>query len=104
MTKFIQVITTTDKRSNSIKITNALLKKRLAACIHVTQIDSRYWWKGKIVRGKEYLIAIKTKKSLYTKVEKEIKANHDYKIPEIVAIPILNGNKDYLNWIEKETK
>ena len=103
MTKFIQVLTTTDKKNNVTKITNALLKKRLAACIHTIPINSGYWWKKKIVKGKEYLLIIKTKKSLYNKVEKEIIANHDYEIPEIIAVPILNGNKAYLNWLNSET-
>ncbi len=104
MTKFIQVITTTDKKNVVEKITNALLNKRLAACIQVMPVNSSYWWQGKKAKGKEVMLIIKTKKSLYNKVEKEIKRNHNYTVPEILEIPIMSGNKAYLKWLDSETK
>ena len=101
--KYVQIITTTDKIKIADKITNSLLKKKLASCVQRLPIQSTYRWKGKIENSKEFLLLIKTKKSLYKKVEKEIKANHDYEVPEILEIPITNGNKAYLNWLNSET-
>jgi len=103
MTKFIQIQTTTPKRSDAIKIAEALAKKRLSACTQIIgPIESVFRWKGKLVREKEWLCLIKTKKNLYKKVENEIKKIHPYKLPEIIATPITLGNKDYINWIESE--
>ena len=103
MTKFIQIQTTTPKRSDAIKIAEALAKKRLSACTQIIgPIESVFRWKGKLVREKEWLCLIKTKKNLYRKVENEIKKIHPYKLPEIIATPITLGNKDYINWIESE--
>ena len=103
MTKFIQIQTTTPKRSDAIKIAEVLAKKRLSACTQIIgPIESVFRWKGKLVREKEWLCLIKTKKNLYKKVENEIKKIHPYKLPEIIATPITLGNKDYINWIESE--
>ena|SRR3989338_10501107 len=103
MTKFIQIQTTTPKRSDAIKIAEALAKKRLSACTQIIgPIESVFRWKGKLVREKEWLCLIKTKKSLYQKVEREIKKIHPYDLPEIIATPIISGSKGYLNWIKKE--
>ena len=103
MTKFIQIQTTTPKRSDAIKIAEALAKKRLSACTQIiAPIESDFRWKGKLVREKEWLCLIKTKKSLYQKVEREIKKIHPYDLPEIIATPIISGSKGYLNWIKKE--
>ena len=103
MTKFIQIQTTTPKRSDAIKIAEALAKKRLSACTQILgPVESVFYWKGKLQREKEWLCLIKTKKNLYKKVENEIKKIHPYKLPEIIATPITLGNKDYINWIESE--
>ena len=104
MTQFIQVLTTTDKKPIAEKIRNALIKKRLAGCVQVTTIDSAYRWKGKIVHAKEYLLLIKTRKSLYKQLEKAIMTVHNYSVPEIIATPIISGNQKYLNWLKSETK
>ncbi len=69
----------------------------------ITDIKSFYFWENKLCRDKEILMIIKTKKSLFNKLAKEIKLNHPYKIPEIIAIPIMKGNKEYLHWIGENT-
>ena len=103
MTKFIQIQTTVPKRSEAVKIAEALVKKKLSACTQIIgPIESVFRWKGKLVREKEWLCLIKTKKNLYKKVENEIKKIHPYKLPEIIATPIISGSKEYLSWIESE--
>jgi len=87
------------------KIAKMLAEKRLAGCIQIIgPITSTYWWRGKLEKSKEYLLAIKTGKGLYKEVEKEIKKTHPYKVPEIIAIPIIEGSEEYLKWLSKETK
>lgn len=86
-------------------IANILLKKKLAACVNIIpKIKSLYWWEGKVEKGNEILIIIKTKSELFKKVENEVKRNHPYKVPEIVSVKIDKGFKKYLNWIEEVTK
>ncbi len=103
--KFIQVMTAIYDKKKAEKIANHLLKKKLTGCVQILgPVESQYWWEGKIVKDKEWLLIIKTSENLYKKVEKEIKAVHDYSVPEILAIPVVEGSKDYLNWLSKLLK
>jgi len=101
--KFIQIITTVGKKEEAESICRALLEKKLAACVQIVgRVESHYWWEGKIEKDREFLVFIKTKEALFESVEKVIKENHSYQVPEIISLPILKGSKDYLKWIEKE--
>lgn len=103
--KFIQVMTAIYDEKKAEKIGEHLLKKKLAGCVQIIgPVSSEYWWEGKIVKDKEWLILIKTSQNLYKKVEKEIKAVHSYSVPEILATPVLDGSKDYLDWLTKLLK
>ena len=100
MSEFIQITTTTDNEELAMKIAGKLVEKKIAACTQVSgPITSIYEWKGKIENTREWYCVIKTRKNLYQKVEEAIKALHTYEVPEIIALPILEGNKDYLDWI-----
>lgn len=102
--KYIQVVTTADNKQALTKIMEIVVSKRLCACAQlVGPITSKYWWQGKVTTSKEWLCIMKTKKSLYKKLEAEIMKNHPYTVPEILAAPIITGNKKYLDWLEKET-
>jgi periplasmic divalent cation tolerance protein len=104
MTEFIQVSTTTDKREDAERISKAIVENRLAACVQITgPIISIYWWKDSIEENEEWRLIIKTRNNLYPKLEQAIKNFHPYEVPEIVAVPIIAGNKDYLDWLQKET-
>ncbi|MGB9823546.1 MAG: divalent-cation tolerance protein CutA [Candidatus Hydrothermia bacterium] len=101
MQEFVQVITTTNNEEVAKKIAQILLEKKLAGCVQIIgPINSLYWWKGKIEEDKEFLIFIKSSKSLYKEIEKEIKAVHNYEVPEILCQSILDGNPDYLSWLK----
>jgi len=103
--KYIQILTTVEKKKDAEKIAKIIAEKRLAGCIQIIgPITSTYWWKGKLEKSKEYLLFIKTRKRLYKEVEREIKKVHPYKVPEIIAIPIIEGSEEYLKWLSKETK
>ncbi len=104
MVRYIQIVTTVSTKTDAEKIAKFLINKRLAACIQTAgPIKSIYWWKGKIEKTKEWACIIKTRKSLYKKVEKAIKEIHPYEVPEIIAISITEGSKDYLKWLSDET-
>ncbi|MEK7663889.1 MAG: divalent-cation tolerance protein CutA [Patescibacteria group bacterium] len=101
--KYIQIFTTTTKKNDAYKIAKTLVNKKLSACVQITgPIESVYRWHGKIEKSREFLCIIKTKMSNYKKVEKEIKIIHPYELPEIIALPIIEGSQEYLEWINKE--
>ncbi|MDR2268152.1 MAG: divalent-cation tolerance protein CutA [Holosporaceae bacterium] len=100
---FSVVITTTETKQQAKALANKILEERLAACVQVQKIESFYRWKDKIERGSEYLLAIKTKSSLFQALSEAIRENHDYQTPEIIQIPILNGLPEYLAWINDIT-
>ena len=105
MEEYIQVITTTEKKEDAERIAKTLVEKRLAACIQVVgPIKSIYQWKGNLETSEEWLCLIKSKKTIYFELEKFIKEMHPYETPEIIAMPIIEGSKDYMNWLDNELR
>jgi len=103
MEEYIQVTTTADTKETAEKIATVLVQKRLAACVQIVgPISSVYWWKGKVEKTNEWLCIVKTRKNLYEAVEASIKANHTYEVPEIIAVPIVEGSKGYISWLDEE--
>ncbi|MBN2097217.1 MAG: divalent-cation tolerance protein CutA [Candidatus Omnitrophica bacterium] len=97
-------ITAKDK-DEARKIGRELVKERLAACVNIIDgMNSLYWWEGKIQDDNEAILIAKTKESLVSALITKVKSLHSYSCPCIVSLPILDGNKDYLEWLEKETK
>lgn len=103
--KYVQVITTADNRQAIIRIVDIVVSKRLCACAQIVgPITSKYWWKNKLTTSREWLCIMKTRQSLYKQLETEIIKTHPYTVPEILATPVIAGNKTYLDWLEKETR
>lgn len=100
----IQVYVTYPKLSEAKKISEMILKKRLAACIDFFPVTTRYWWHGKMVNGKEIVTFIATQKKHYQKIEALIKKHHSYKVPCILELPVNRVYRKYLRWLNKETK
>ena len=95
----IVLITAKDKKE-AMKIGKVLLEYILIACSNIVEeVQSLFWWQGKIDSSKEALLILKTKKSLFNKVVIKVRSLHSYQTPEIIALPIVNGSKAYLNWI-----
>lgn len=101
---YIMISTTFDNKEETNKIIKLLLEKRLVSCCQVSNITSSYHWKGDIEEANEFLVQMKSKKSLYKEIEQVILDNHSYETPQIVAYNIVDGYKGYLDWIEEETK
>jgi len=87
------------------RIANILVRGRKAACVNIVpQVHSRFWWQGKIDSADEALMVVKTKAALLDELISLVKENHSYEVPEIVALPIVGGNRDYLKWIDNQTE
>ena len=104
-TKNYCIITTTiDDENIADQISTALLQDHLVACVQSHTVQSKYHWNGTLGTSEEILLQMKTKVSLFEEVKVQIEALHSYDVPEIIMTSILDANKDYLKWIEEETK
>jgi periplasmic divalent cation tolerance protein len=82
-----------------------LVEQRLVACVNILEgVKSLYWWEGKIADEAEVLLIAKSKSALVDKVIEKVKSLHPYSCPCIVALPIAEGNKDFLSWVRRETR
>jgi periplasmic divalent cation tolerance protein len=100
---YIVIFITTRDAEEAEKISKALVKRRLAACVNtVAEVSSRFWWKDKLETSKECLLIVKTRDTLLPDIIKSVKKIHSYSIPEIIAMPIAGANQDYLDWIDNE--
>src|SRR3989338_9967475 len=86
------------------KIANALLSKKLIGCANILPSTSMYFWKKKLRKQKEAILICKTFGEKLSKIEKEAKKLHSYKIPLIASLKVEDANKDYLDWLEKQVK
>ena len=85
-------------------ISRVLLKQKKAACINIIPgVNSLFWWQEKIDSAQESLLVIKTRSVLLDEITQLVKEIHSYDVPEIIALPIIGGNKDYLEWVDNET-
>jgi periplasmic divalent cation tolerance protein len=105
MPDIILVQTSINSKEAAHEIARAVIEKRLAAtCWIQGPMTSTAWWYGRIMEGQEWICTFKTRKELYNDLEQLIKEVHLYKIPDIVAIPVLAANPTFLEWVEQETK
>ena len=105
MTDHIQVTTATPSKEHAEQTADALIERRLAACVQIVgPIKSVYRWQGKIESGEEWLCVAKTRRELYDQVEAAIRELHPYDEPEIIATEIVAGSRGYLDWIDRETR
>jgi periplasmic divalent cation tolerance protein len=100
----IIVFITASKEDEAVTIARAIVEDRLAGCVNIIRnLRSIYRWQGNIEDDKEVLMIAKTKKKLFKALEKKVKELHSYTVPEIVAVPIIAGSKDYLQWLKDAT-
>jgi periplasmic divalent cation tolerance protein len=98
------VLITAPREDEAAKIARALVESRLAGCVNIIKnIRSIYSWEGKIEDEKEVLMIAKTRKKLFKALSKKVRELHSYTVPEIIAIPIVEGSPDYLKWLKEVT-
>lgn len=101
----IVVFITTRDEQEAHGIARLLLHERKAACVNILAgVDSVFWWQGFVDSAQESLMIIKSKASLLPEIVNLVKGVHSYQVPEIVAIPIIGGNQDYLEWMNSEVE
>jgi len=101
----IVVLITTSREEEAQSIAGLLLNQRKAACVNIMpRVDSLFWWQGKPDSAWESLLIVKTKASLLPKIVSLVKETHSYEVPEIIGLPIIGGNEDYLKWIGSEVE
>ncbi|HNV24276.1 MAG TPA: divalent-cation tolerance protein CutA [Candidatus Omnitrophota bacterium] len=96
----VVLVTAKDKKEATM-IATGILEEKLAACVNIVDnLYSLFWWEGKIDDAQEALLVIKTKEELFELLVQRIKFLHSYQVPEIIALPIIKGEAEYLNWIK----
>ncbi len=104
MESFIVVFTTFKDKTEAEKTIHKLLKARLIACANIIDnVDSFFHWNSQVENEKEAMVVIKTQRKLLEELVEWIQTNHSYQVPEIIALPIIGGSAEYLNWIKEET-
>jgi periplasmic divalent cation tolerance protein len=91
---------TVSDEKEATKIAHILLKEKLIACANIVDpISSFFWWEGKIDKANEFLVIMKSRKSLFKKLSEKVKELHSYEVPEIIALSVIEGLPSYLNWL-----
>lgn len=104
MSEHVICFVTSNNLEQATDIARFLVQNRLAACVNIIDpIRSIYSWKNEIYDEKEILMVIKTRRALFEKLTLEITKRHSYEVPEIISVPIENGLRSYLNWIDQNT-
>ena len=98
---YIVIFVTAGSKKEAQKIAAGLIKQKLAACVNIVdKVESLFSWEGKTQKAKESLLINKSKKEKMPKVIKLVKSLHSYTVPEIIALPVIAGDKLYLRWID----
>ncbi|MFN3739576.1 MAG: divalent-cation tolerance protein CutA [Thermodesulfovibrionales bacterium] len=105
MSEYAVVYITAPDEESAQNIANLLVKERLAGCVNIIKnIRSIYFWQGSIEDEPEVLMIVKTKRELFKKLSDKVKSVHPYSVPEIIAMPIIEGSEDYLRWLDETTE
>ncbi len=107
MAEFNHVVmfVTAGTREEAEVIADVLLEQNKAACVNIVPaVDSHFRWEGELKTEQEALLIIKTRASLVEEVTSLVKAVHSYDVPEVIALPIIGGNPEYLAWLDTETE
>lgn len=103
MTEFVVVLVTVGSSKEGERLARALVEEQLAACVNrIKGVQSIYRWQGQVERSEEELLVIKSRRDLFERLEKRVRELHSYSVPEVIALPILNGSDSYLRWLDAE--
>ena len=101
----IVLFITTADIEEARRIADLLVEERQAACVNILPgVNSLFWWQDRVDKAEESLLIVKSQARLLDQIVKTVKKHHSYDVPEIVALPVIGGNPDYLEWIAKELR
>ena len=104
MDSFILVFSTFSSEEEAKKISNQVVKARLAACANIVpKVHSIFHWKNELSHEDEVMVLMKTQKKHLKELVLWIQSHHSYELPEVIALPIIGGSEEYLDWIKEET-
>lgn len=104
MSEIVVFITTPDE-DEAARIAKELVGTQLAGCVNIIRdIRSIYSWEGNVEDGHEILMIVKTRKSLFSQLQKKVQELHSYSVPEIISVPIDDGSQEYLKWLRNATR
>ena len=105
MAREVVILITCPSIKHARKIGAKLVEERLAACANlIPKVESLFRWKGKICREGESLMIVKTTQDRFTSLSRRVRQLHPYTVPEIIALPIVKGSRDYLLWVRDMTR
>lgn len=105
MTDKVVIMVTAASRRECRKIARHLVEAKLAACVNITQgVESVYHWEGKVADEKEFVMLIKSTRELFPEIKAAIAKLHSYHTPEIICLPIIDGSRNYLQWVADSVK
>lgn len=105
MTDKIVVLSTCASPEEAAIVARRLVEERLAACVSIVPgARSIYHWRGAIEEASEVLLVIKSRRDLFEQLRNELQKAHSYEVPEIVALPIVDGSASYLEWMDAELR
>jgi periplasmic divalent cation tolerance protein len=100
----VQVTTATDSRQEAAGLAKSAVRERLAASAQlIGPVASTYWWEGEIESAEEWLVVFKTTRERFDELAELIAEQHSYDTPEIIAVPVVSGSADYLDWVSEQT-
>ena len=103
VTDKIVVLTTCDSAEEAERLARHLVEHRVAACVNIIAgARSVYRWKDKIEDAAEFLLVIKSRRDAFARLRAAIAQLHSYEIPEVIALPVVDGSEAYLNWLDRE--
>ena len=101
---FIQVFVSCESKAQAKTVVDSLLNDQIIACAQILPgVESYYHWHGQTVQAAECLLLLKSHRDHFKTIEAKIKKLHSYEVPEIIAVPIVDGSKEYLQWINEQT-
>ena len=105
MTDKIVVLSTCDSEAMAERIARHLVEKRLAACVNIVPGGrSIYRWKDAIEDAREFVLLIKSRRDRFAALRSELASLHSYEVPEVIALPVIDGSEQYLAWIDREVE
>lgn len=105
MTDKIVVFTTCGSEEEARKIASALIERHVAACVTISApVASLYRWKGAVEESREWMLMIKSRRERFAELRAVLESAHSYEVPEVLAIPVVEGSPNYLAWVEDETR